>query len=524
MTPVGCSCPHRPRSFWHSPTPGGDAVYQIVRHEQFSDSTFLWEVFAPDVARAAQPGQFVMLRLHEGGERIPLTIADFDRGRGTITMVIQALGRSTHEMLDKYRQGSWFLDFVGPLGIASHVGEPGHVVLVGGGLGVAPIFPQARAFKEAGYRVTSIIGFRSQPLVFWEQRFREISDEVIVCTDDGSYGRPGFVTEALAEVITRDPAPDQVIAIGPLPMMRACADVTRPAGVHTVVSLNAIMVDGTGMCGSCRVTVGGDIRFACVDGPDFDAHAVDFDELMVRQRRFKSQETRAQTDYDHVCNLELQLFQEGKRNYKKIKAIPATATPMPTRDALERSQSFAEVNLGYGQDDALLEAERCIQCVRPTCVAGCPVGIDIPRFIRHVLVRDLPGALSVIHESNLFPSICGRVCPQESQCEAQCILHKKMEPVAIGRLERFVGDHAPEPIPEPVARNSALGKVAIVGSGPSGLACAGISRARASRWWCTKRCTSLAECCATAFRAFAYRGNRSRRRSAPSSSWGFASR
>lgn len=307
-------------------------------------------------------------------------------------------------------------------------------------------------------------------------------------------------------------------------MMRACADVTRPAGVHTVVSLNAIMVDGTGMCGSCRVTVGGDIRFACVDGPDFDAHAVDFDELMVRQRRFKSQETRAQTDYDHVCNLELQLFQEGKRNYKKIKAIPATATPMPTRDALERSQSFAEVNLGYGQDDALLEAERCIQCVRPTCVAGCPVGIDIPRFIRHVLVRDLPGALSVIHESNLFPSICGRVCPQESQCEAQCILHKKMEPVAIGRLERFVGDHAPEPIPEPVARNSALGKVAIVGSGPSGLACAGISRARASRWWCTKRCTSLAECCATAFRAFAYRGNRSRRRSAPSSSWGFASR
>ncbi len=309
-------------------------MYQIVRHEQFSDSTFLWEVFAPDVARAAKPGQFVMLRLHEGGERIPLTIADFDSKRGTVTMVIQALGRSTHEMLDKYQRGSWFLDFVGPLGIASHIGEPAHVVLVGGGLGVAPIYPQARAFKEAGHRVTSIIGFRSQNLVFWEDRFREISDEVIVCTDDGSYGRPGFVTEALAQVITQEPIPSQVIAIGPLPMMRACAEVTRPAQVPTVVSLNAIMVDGTGMCGSCRVTIAGDIRFACVDGPDFDAHQVDFDELMVRQRRFSSHETKAQTDYDHVCNLELQLFKEGKRNYKKIKAVAPTATPMPTRDAL----------------------------------------------------------------------------------------------------------------------------------------------------------------------------------------------
>ncbi|MEZ4222110.1 MAG: NADPH-dependent glutamate synthase [Polyangiaceae bacterium] len=448
-------------------------MYQIVRHEQFSDSTFLWEVFAPDVAQAAEPGQFVMLRLHEGGERIPLTIADFDRERGTITMVIQALGRSTHEMLDKYRRGSWFLDFVGPLGIASHIGEPGHVVLVGGGLGVAPIYPQARAFKEAGYRVTSIIGFRSKPLVFWEERFREISDELIVCTDDGSYGQPGFVTEALARVIAQEPIPKQVIAIGPLPMMRACSEVTRPAAVPTVVSLNAIMVDGTGMCGSCRVTVGGDIRFACVDGPDFDAHAVDFDELMVRQRRFSGHETKAQTDYDHVCNLELQLFKEGKRNYKKIKAVAPTATPMPTRDAEERSRNFEEVNLGYTQDEALLEAERCIQCVRPTCVSGCPVGIDIPRFIRHMLVRDMAGALGVIHESNLFPSVCGRVCPQESQCEAQCILHKKMEPVAIGRLERFVGDHAPPPMTEPIAKNAALGRVAIVGSGPSGLACAG---------------------------------------------------
>ena len=448
-------------------------MYQIVAHQTFSESTFLWEVFDPDVAKAAQPGQFVMLRLHEHGERIPLTIADFDRRRGTVTLVIQALGRSTREMLGNYAQGDWFLDFVGPLGIASHIDEPGHVVLVGGGLGVAPIFPQARAFKQAGHRVTSIIGFRSKALVFWEERFAEISDELIVCTDDGSHGRAGLVTGAVADVITREPVPKRVIAIGPLPMMRAVAEVTRPAGVPTVVSLNAIMVDGTGMCGSCRVTVGGDVRFACVDGPDFDAHQVDFAELSVRQRRFKKLEQRADADFAHVCNLDLQLFEEGKRNYKKLKEVPAVATPMPERPALERAQCFDEVNLGYTEQQALLEAERCIQCVRPTCIEGCPVNIDIPRFIRHLLVRDLPGALSVIHEENLFPAICGRVCPQESQCEAQCILHKKMEPVAIGRLERFVGDHSPMPIIEPVAKDPSKGRVAIVGSGPAGLACAG---------------------------------------------------
>ncbi len=448
-------------------------MYQIVRHQSFSDTTFLWEVFAPDVAKASQPGQFVMLRLHENGERIPLTIADFDRRRGTVTLVIQALGRSTREMLAKYREGDWFLDFVGPLGTASHVDEPGHVVLVGGGLGVAPIYPQARAFKEAGHRVTSIIGFRSKNLVFWQERFREISDQVVVCTDDGSLGRAGLVTDAVAEVIAQEPKPKRVIAIGPLAMMRAVAEVTRPSGVPTIVSLNAIMVDGTGMCGSCRVTVGGDLRFACVDGPDFDAHQVDFGELAIRQRRFRGPEQRAEADFAHVCNLDLQLFEQGKRNYKKFKAVLPTATAMPERAALERAQCFDEVNLGYTEQNALLEAERCIQCVRPTCIEGCPVNIDIPRFIRHMLVRDLPGALSVIHESNLFPAICGRVCPQESQCEAQCVLHKKMEPVAIGRLERFVGDNAPPPIFEPVPKDPSKGRVAIVGSGPAGLACAG---------------------------------------------------
>ncbi len=448
-------------------------MYSIVRREAFSDVTFLWEVLAPDVAQAAQPGHFVMVRLHEGSERIPLTVADFDRRKGTITMVIQALGKTTREMMTRYKQGDEFADFVGPLGLPQHVEKVGHVVLVGGGLGVAPVYPQLRAFREAGNRTTGIIGFRTKHLVFWERKFGEHCDELVVCTDDGSYGKPGFVTGALKEVLEGD-KPDLVVAIGPLPMMHACVETTRPFGVKTMVSLNAIMVDGTGMCGSCRVTVDGKVRFACVEGPDFDGHKVDFPELIARQRRFRPQETVASEDFAHVCNLEKQLFEEEKRNYKKIKELAPKAMHMPERDAAERARTFQEVNLGYSLQDALAESERCIQCAKPTCIAGCPVLIDIPRFIRHLLVRDLDGALEVIYESNIFPSICGRVCPQETQCEAQCVIAKKVESVAIGRLERFVGDNArPTPVrPPEFSDEFRLGKVAIVGSGPAGLACA----------------------------------------------------
>ncbi len=456
-------------------------MFQVLHREQLSDNTFLWEVYAPDIARAARAGQFVMLRLREGGERIPLTIADFDAVRGSVTMVVQALGRTTVEMMRGYDAGDWFSDLVGPLGVASHVGDGGHVAFVGGGLGVAPIYPQLRAAKEAGKRVTAIIGFRSQQQIFWEDRFRALldgaDDQLILCTDDGSAGRAGFVTLALDELCQGDARPDRVVAIGPMPMMRAAAEVTRPYGVHTVVSLNVIMVDGTGMCGSCRVSVGPpdarQVRFACVDGPDFDAHEVDFDELLRRQRRFVGDEQQASEDFAHVCNLEQQLVVDGKRNYKKLKVVAPQATPMPERDATERAGNFLEVNLGYGWEQAMAEAERCIQCSRPGCVSGCPVGIDIPGFIRKLLLRDLDGALDVIHGSNLFPSICGRVCPQESQCEALCIVGRKLEPVAIGRLERFVGDHAPGARGRRPDLDPTLGKVAIIGSGPAGLACAG---------------------------------------------------
>ena len=449
-------------------------MYTIVDRQQFSDTTFLWDVDAPDVAASAQPGHFVMLRLHEGSERIPLTVADYDRDKGTITLVIQALGKTTQEMRDRYKPGDHFADFVGPLGLPQHVEKVGHVVLVGGGLGVAPVYPQLRAFKEAGNRTTGIIGFRNQDLVFWEDRFKEYCDDLIVCTDDGSYGRPGFVTDALADVIERE-KPDLVVAIGPMPMMRACVETTRPSGTRTMVSLNSIMVDGTGMCGSCRVTVDGKVRFACVDGPDFDGHQVDFGELMTRQARFKGLEAEANESYGHICNLEQELFVEGKRGYRTAMQVVPHQTEMPEADAKIRATNFQEVNLGYGMAEAFAEAERCIQCKKPKCIAGCPVSIDIPRFIRHVLVRDLDGALGVINESNLFPSICGRVCPQENQCESQCIVRNEKrgrEAVGIGRLERFVGDNAVPRRNTPPQVTRTLGKVGIIGSGPSGLAAA----------------------------------------------------
>jgi homotetrameric NADPH-dependent glutamate synthase len=450
----------------------------ILRREALTSSTFLWEVDAPDVARAARAGQFVIVRTREGAERIPLTVADMDPDRGSITLVVQPLGRSTIEMRDRYGAGDEIADLVGPLGQPQRIEQVGHVVLVGGGLGVAPVLPQLRAFHEAGNRTTAIVGFRDASLVFWEERLAHWSDRLVLCTDDGSRGRAGFVTAALADVLAQD-RPDLVVAIGPMAMMRACAEITRPFGVRTVVSLNTIMVDGTGMCGSCRVTIDGSVRFACVDGPDFDAHHVDFDELLARQGRFRAEEQAAIGTYEHLCSLEQQLFVEGKHAYKRIRDLEPVQVPMPQRDPASRVQGFDEVNLGYSLTEALREAERCIQCARPTCIAGCPVEVDIPRFIRHLLVNDVDGALAVIQENNVLPSVCGRVCPQESQCEAQCVIGRKVEPVAIGRLERFVGDHAhahsPVPPDEPEVETPpapTLGRVAVVGSGPAGLACA----------------------------------------------------
>jgi NAD(P)H-flavin reductase len=253
------------------------------------------------MARAARPGQFVIVMMHDHSERIPLTIADFDPGKGSVTLVVQAVGKSTYEMQRLCRPGAALYGMVGPMGVPSHLGEAKKVVCVGGGLGVAPIFPQARAFKQQGAYVIGVVGFRNRDLIFWEDKFRRCCDELIICTDDGSAGIKGLVTRGIEQAIGQHPDIDEVVAIGPPIMMKACAEATRPAGIKTVVSLNPIMVDGTGMCGGCRVKVGGHIKFACVDGPDFDGHAVDFDDLMNRLRRFRDEEQRALERWTETC-------------------------------------------------------------------------------------------------------------------------------------------------------------------------------------------------------------------------------
>ena len=440
-----------------------------------------------------------MARVDEHGERIPLTVADFDARRGTVTVVIQAVGKTTFEMMG-LREGDFLLDFIGPLGLPSHIRKlEGTVVLVGGGLGVAPIYPQLREYKKLGNRTISIVGFRNRDLVFWEDRFRGQSDEMIVTTDDGSYGRHGFVTHALADVLANEKDVREVVAIGPIPMMKACSETTRPFGIPTIVSLNSIMVDGTGMCGSCRVTVGGKMKFACVDGADFDGHLVNFDELTLRQKRFQREEKEALDRFRDesakmagmrrrgeesdgpsagpaLCELPPPLDAGPEaRLPKNIKTIPPERAPMPHQSPEERRHNFKEVALGLDLEGALHEAQRCIRCKKPRCVPGCPVGIDIPGFISALARQDVQLSYRILKKSNALPAVCGRVCPQESQCEATCVVGAKFKPVAIGRLERFVADAAMgrgwDQAPQAAAE--APKKAAIVGSGPAGLACAG---------------------------------------------------
>ncbi len=280
-----------------------ESKYKIVTREDFSDVTYLLEIHHPLLARAARPGQFVIVMSHEQGERIPLTIADFDRERGTITLVVQAVGKTTREMQQTCQTGTSLYAVAGPMGVPSQATEAKKIVCVGGGLGVAPIFPQARAFKEAGAYVIGVVGFRTKDLVFWEDKFRACCDEFIVCTDDGSAGIKGLITDGIKLAIEKHPDIGELVAIGPPVMMKACAEVTRPYRIKTVVSLNPIMVDGTGMCGGCRVKIGDQVKFACVDGPDFDGHQVDFDDLMSRLRRFTDQEKTARERWSETCRM-----------------------------------------------------------------------------------------------------------------------------------------------------------------------------------------------------------------------------
>jgi ferredoxin/flavodoxin---NADP+ reductase len=275
-------------------------VYEILAKEDLAPVTKLFEIQAPAVAHKARAGQFVIVRIDQEGERIPLTIADYDRERGTITLVFQEVGKTTMQM-GTLRPGDSFTSVTGPLGLSSEVEQYGTVLCVGGGVGIAPIYPIARELREAGNTVLSIIGARNKDLLFWEEKMRSVSDELIVCTDDGSYARKALVTIPMKEMLEAGRPVDHIWAIGPAIMMKFCALTTQPFGVPTTVSLNSIMVDGTGMCGACRVEVGGQTRFVCVDGPEFDGHQVDWDQLLARQRIYLEQEKQAIEKWQHEC-------------------------------------------------------------------------------------------------------------------------------------------------------------------------------------------------------------------------------
>ena len=277
-------------------------MYRILKKQELSPGILEYDIEAPRVAKKALPGQFIVLRVNEEGERVPLTIADFDREKGIVTILFQVVGAST-ELLASLQEGDSILDFVGPLGQPSELSDHmGTVVFVGGGIGVAPVYPIARAAHELGNKVISILGAKTKDILIFEERMRAISDEVLITTDDGSYGIKGFVTNAIEELVKRGEKIDQVTAIGPGVMMKSVAEATRPYGIKTIVSLNPIMVDGTGMCGGCRVQVGEETKFACVDGPEFDGHLVDFRGLMARGRMYRTQEAK---EKDHICNIGL---------------------------------------------------------------------------------------------------------------------------------------------------------------------------------------------------------------------------
>lgn len=442
-------------------------MFEVINKKRWNEQVVQMDIKAPLIAAKAKPGQFIILGVNEGGERIPLTINDANTTAGTVRVIFQIVGKTTR-LLNELEVGDFIFDFVGPLGRPSELdGYAGkHVAVVGGGLGTAIAFPQAKYLHEHGAIVDLICGFRNQELILLEEEMKQICTNLIIVTDDGSNGHKGFTTTALQERIDGGVPYDLVLAIGPMIMMKFVSEVTRPYGIKTMVSMNTIMVDGTGMCGGCRLTVDGKMVFACVDGPEFDGHLVDFDEAMRRSRIYKKEEKIS--DELHMCHLTGETHEGQKRNMNPKKA------PMPEQPPEERRKNFSEVALGYSEETAMEEARRCLQCKHKPCVKGCPVEVKIPDFLAAVVEGNFAHAYEIITETNSLPAVCGRVCPQESQCEKVCVRGIKGEPVAIGRLERFVADWYRENVElDPVPPKSNGHKVAVVGAGPAGLACAG---------------------------------------------------
>ena len=506
-------------------------MFKIVAKEAFSEKVFKLEIEAPLIAKSRKAGHFVIVRTHAKGERIPLTIAAADTTRGTITLVVQKIGVSS-TMLCDMNVGDELQDVVGPLGQATHIENFGTVLCAGGGVGVAPMLPIIQALKAAGNKVIAVLAGRSKDLIILEEEVRASADDVIIMTDDGSYGQKGVVTVGMEQVIQREKV-DKCFAIGPAIMMKFCCLLTQKYNIPTDVSLNTIMVDGTGMCGACRVEVDGKTRFVCVDGPEFDGHKVDWDGMMRRMGSFKAEEIAAFEKYLSEAQKGDEIFEKGKnflekesREMKKEKIVlegsnsaqgntssqtehfsdgktplselldrkalwreelrksmkPKERTaiercPMNELDPVYRATTRTEeVNQGYTPEQAVMEAHRCLDCVNPTCMEGCPVAIEIPSFIKSIERGAFLDAARVLKHTSALPAVCGRVCPQEKQCESRCI-HLKMggKAVAIGNLERFAADYERESghmsLPEKEEANGI--RIAVVGSGPAGLSFAG---------------------------------------------------
>lgn len=478
---------------------------KIVLKKQLSEKVFLFEIEAPLIAKSRKAGNFIIVRVGENGERVPLTIADASIERGTITIVVQKVGLSSTKLCD-LNEGDYITDVVGPLGNPTHIENFGTVVCAGGGVGVAPMLPIIRALKAAGNRVLSVIAGRSKELVILEDEVRQSSDELIIMTDDGSYGEKGVVTVGIEKFITQEEHVDKVFAIGPPIMMKFCCLMAQKYNVPVEVSLNTIMVDGTGMCGACRLSIGGKTKFVCIDGPEFDGSLVDWDEMFKRMGTFRDAESEEMEHYEehlrgfakqeelHTCetcmdvepttetieeltNRDSEWRKELRAAMKPAERKAIERVTMPELDPVYRATTRTEeVNKGLTKQMAVREAHRCLDCGKPACVEGCPVNINIPSFIKNIERGQFLAAAKVLKSTSALPAVCGRVCPQEKQCESKCIHLKMNEPaVAIGYLERFAADFERESgniaLPDLAPKNGI--KVAVVGSGPSGLSFAG---------------------------------------------------
>ena len=477
---------------------------KIIKKVQYSEKVFRFDVEAPLIAKSRKAGNFVIIRVDNNSERMPLTIADADIEKGTITLVVQKVGLSSTKLC-ALNEGDEIHDVVGPLGNPTHIENFGTVICAGGGVGVAPMLPIIKALKAAGNRVLSVIAGRNKDLVIMEDEVRASSDELIIMTDDGSYGEKGVVTVGIEKFINQEHI-DKVFAIGPPIMMKFCCLLTQKYNLSTDVSLNTIMVDGTGMCGACRLTIGGKTKFVCIDGPEFDGALVDWDEMFKRMGTFKDVEREEMEHFEeHLATVDagkkkettdvtmdveptdasIEELTDRNAEWRKelrasMKAKERTAIErvmMPELDPLYRATTRTEeVNIGLTKEMALTEAKRCLDCPKPTCMEGCPVSINIPSFIKNIERGQFLAAAKVLKNTSALPAVCGRVCPQEKQCESKCVHLKMNEPaVAIGYLERFAADYERQSgnISVPKCDEPNGIKIAVVGSGPSGLSFAG---------------------------------------------------